>query len=185
MMLIYVLGGVALFGLIWLIATHNRLVSLRNHIRESESGIDVVLRRRHDLIPNLVETVKAYATHESDLFERVTNARNQAVRSMGSLAAVARPEGVLVAALNDLFMRVEAYPDLKANAHFLELQKELANTEDRIAAARRFYNANVRSYNTMIECFPSSIVAGMGSHTPREYFEVESVVMREMPAIRL
>ncbi|MAE60333.1 MAG: hypothetical protein CMJ49_03140, partial [Planctomycetaceae bacterium] len=137
-----------LLPLVWLIATYNGLVRLRQHVRESWSGIDTELRRRYDLIPNLVETVKGYAAHERETLEAVVRARQAAVESRGSPASQAADENVLVDTLGRLFALAEGYPDLKASGNFLELQNELVNTEDRIQAARRFYNANVRDLNT-------------------------------------
>jgi LemA protein len=150
---------------------------LRNHISESWSDIDVVLKRRHDLIPNLVETVKGYAAYEQGVLERVIEARNRAVAAVGSVGEQASSEGELVHSVNRLLATAEAYPDLKASAQFLALQKELADTEDRIAAARRFYNANVREYNTMLETFPSSMLSGGAQ--PAQFFEVDNLAVRE------
>ncbi|MEX0776389.1 MAG: LemA family protein [Phycisphaeraceae bacterium] len=176
-----------IFGvpLLWLIGTYNGLVRLRQHLRESWAGIDTELKRRYDLIPNLVETVKGYAAHERRVLEEVIAARQQAVNSTGSPAAQARDENALVGSLRQLFAVSEAYPDLKASAHFLALQKELANTEDRISAARRFYNANVRDLNTRIAQFPSNIVAGLFNFREAEYFEIEEVGMRAAPVVNL
>lgn len=175
----------ALILLIWFIGNYNGLVRLRNHCRESWSGIDTELKRRYDLIPNLVETVKAYAAHERQTLEAVIAARNQARMSSGSPASQARDENVLVGSLKSLFAVSERYPDLKANQNFLLLQKELANTEDRIQAARRFYNGNVRDYNTRIQVFPSNIVASIFSFKMEEFFEVEDMGMRSAPAVKI
>ncbi len=136
--------------LLWPIGTYNGLVRIRQHVRESWSGIDVELKRRYELIPNLVATVKGYAEHEKDVFERVVRARQAAVDSTGSPASQAKDENELVGSLRSLFAVVESYPDLKANEQFLNLQEELANTEDRIAAARRFFNGNVRDLNSRV-----------------------------------
>lgn len=182
---LYTLGGIALLGLIWLIGTFNGLVRLRNFVRESWAQIDTELRRRYDLIPNLVETVKGYAEHEREVLERVIAARNQAVRSTGSPASQARDENALVGSLRSLFAVAEGYPDLKANQNFLALQEELANTEDRIQAARRFYNANVRDLNTRIEVFPSSVVAALFGFERADFFEVESADVRRAPRVDL
>lgn len=171
----------ALLG--WVIATYNSLVRLKNFCRESWSGIDTELKRRYDLIPNLVETVKGYAKHERETLERVVEARTRALASTGSPGAQARDENALVGTLRQLFALVESYPDLKANRHFLELQRELANTEDRIQAARRFYNANVRDLNTRIEVVPSNVIAGMFGFAREEYFEVEDSGVRAAPVI--
>lgn len=169
---------VAVF-LLWVVSTMNRLVRLRNLVRESWAQVDVQLKRRYDLVPNLVETVKGYATYERETLERVVAARDRAVHAGGNAAA----ENELVSGVNRLLARAEAYPDLKASANFLELQHELANTEDRIAAARRFYNANVRDYNIAQEQFPTSLLAG--GHKPAAFFEVESVDVRATPVVRI
>jgi LemA protein len=159
------------------IMTVNRYARLRNLIRESWSNVDVQLKRRYDLIPALVETVRGYAAHEQETFARVVDARNRAMASVGSVSEHAAGEGELVRSVNALLARIEDYPELKASEHFLELQEELAKTEDRIAAARRFYNANVREYNTMLETFPSSMFAS--DRTPETYFEVDTLAVRE------
>jgi LemA protein len=176
--LLLVLVGTLFVTVIWWIVTMNRLVGLRNLIRESWANVDVALKRRYDLIPNLVETVKGFAQHERQTLEQVTAAREKAMRSLGPIAEQARDEEELVLAVNRLFAKIEAYPDLKASVHFLALQEELASTEDRIAAARRFFNANVRDYNTMIEAFPSSIVAGSQGHKPESFFEIDDLAVR-------
>ena len=182
-----IIAAVLILGLplVWLVGTYNGLVRLRQHVRESWSGIDTELKRRYDLIPNLVETVKGYAAHERETFERVVQARQQAVASDGSPEQQAHDENMLVGALRQLFAVAEGYPDLKASANFLHLQQELVNTEDRIQAARRFYNANVRDINTRIESFPSNIIAGMFKFQRHEFFEVESASMREAPSVKL
>ena len=171
--------------MIWALATYNVLVRLRNQVRESWAGIDTELKRRYDLIPNLVETVKGYAKHERETLESVTRARAQAVASTGSPASQAKDENVLVGALRGLWAVSESYPDLKANQNFLQLQRELANTEDRIQAARRFYNANVRDLNTRIEVFPSNLIAGMFGFQREEFFEVEEAAVRQVPNVQL
>ncbi len=168
---------------VWLIGTYNGLVRLRNHCRESWAGIDTELKRRYDLIPNLVATVKGYATHEQDTLARVTDARTRAVASTGSPASQARDENVLVGSLRQLFAVSERYPDLKASESFLKLQTELANTEDRLQAARRFYNANVRDLNTRIEVFPSNLIASLFGFTRAEYFEIEDSGVRQPPPV--
>jgi len=166
--------------LLWLVLTYNMFVRLRQQLSESWAGIDTELKRRYDLIPNLVETVKGYAGHERRTLEAVTEARARAAASGGSPGAQARDEQELVASLNRLLAVAEAYPDLKASAHFLQLQTELANTEDRIQAARRFFNANVRDLNTRVEVFPSNLVASMFGVKQAEFFEVESTVVRQV-----
>ncbi len=175
---------ILLLPLLWLITTYNGLVRLRQHVRESWSGIDTELKRRYDLIPNLVETVKGYAAHEREVLERVIEARNRAAASTGSPASQARDENVLVGGLRQLFALSEAYPDLKANVNFMHLQQELANTEDRIQAARRFYNANVRDLNTRIQIFPANLVAGSLGFKVEEYFEVENAIERTTPKVQ-
>lgn len=176
--LVAILALLVLVPVFWFVATANRIVKLRNHIRESWANVDVVLKRRYDLIPNLVETVKAYAAHEREVLERVVAARNQAASSVGDVGQQARDESQMVREVNTLLARSEAYPQLRSSANFLALQNELVNTEDRIAAARRFYNANVRDYNTLIDSFPASIVAGMQNAAPAEFFEVEDLAIR-------
>jgi len=179
-----ILAVIVLLPILWAAATYNTLVRLRNFVRESWAQIDTELKRRYDLIPNLVSSVKGYAAHEKETLERVIQARNQAVASTGSPASQAKDENVLVGALRQVFALAEAYPDLKANQNFTELQRELANTEDRIQAARRFYNANVRDLNTRTEVFPSNIIAGLFGFQKAEYFEVEDAAVREAPKVR-
>jgi len=169
--------------LLIVVGMYNSLVSGRNHVRESWAGIDTELKRRYDLIPNLVETVKGYAAHERTVLEHVVEARTRAVSSTGSPASQAKDENMLVGALKQLMAVVEGYPDLKANQSFLLLQKQLAETEDRIQAARRFYNANVRDYNNRCEMFPTNLMAGMFKFEPAEFFEIESAVQREVPSV--
>ncbi len=171
--------------LIYCIATYNRLVALRQLIGNAWSNIDAELKRRYDLIPNLVETVKGYAAHERDVFERVVQARQQAVNSTGSPEHQAADENVLVQALKSVLIVAEGYPQLKANEHFLELQRELVNTENRIQAARRFYNGNVKDLNTLIAQFPSSVIARQARFEPAEFFEVETVFEREPVKVSL
>src|SRR3954470_19873824 len=169
---------IAVLVLLWAVATYNGLVSRRNMVDEAWSGIDVQLKRRHDLIPNLVETVKGYAAHEKGVFEAVTNARAQAMQASGPAASGAA-EGILGQALGRLFAVAEAYPQLRASENFQQLQAELTNTEDQISASRRIYNGNVQSYNTRIQTFPNSVIAGAGGFTPREFFEIEVAAERE------
>lgn len=174
---------VALLPLVWLIATYNRFARLRVHLRESWSDIDVEMKRRYDLIPNLVETARGYAQHEQAVLEEVSELRSRALASQGTAAQQAVDETALMIGLKRLFAVVEAYPDLKADTHFLALQTELANTEDRIAAARRFYNGNVRDLNQLCEQFPSSIVAGMCGFQRADYFELASDAERVVPRV--
>ena len=184
-LVLIIAAAVILLPAIWFIATYNALIRTRNHCRESWADIDTELRRRYDLIPNLVETVKGYAAHERETLEAVTTARAAAVASTGSPAAQARDENTLVAALNRVFAVVEAYPDLKASDNFLSLQEELANTEDRIQRARRFYNANVRDMNNKVETVPSNLVANMFSFKREEFFEIQDAAVRQLPAVDL
>lgn len=178
------IGAVVLLPLLWLIGTYNGLVRLRNHCREAWSDIDTELKRRHNLIPNLVTTVKAYAKHEEAVLEAVVEARARADQPHDRVSDQGRDESELVRGVGRVFALAEGYPDLKADRNFLQLQNELVNTEDRIQAARRFYNANVRDFNTRIEMFPSSLMASMMGLTTRDYFEVESLAVREVPSVR-
>jgi LemA protein len=157
---------------IFVIVTYNSLVALRNRIENAWAQIDVQLKRRYDLIPNLVETVKGYATHEKETLERVIQARNMAM-SAGSVGEHAEAENMLTGALKSVFALSEAYPDLKANQGFLQLQEELTGTEGRIAYARQFYNDTVYKYNTKIQSFPAVILANMFKFSEREYFETD------------
>ena len=173
--------GVVLLLLIWLIVAYNRFVRLRNHIEESSSDIDVELKRRHDLIPNLVATVKGFAAHESELLERVVQLRNQAQSQGGAPANRSGAETALMLGMKQLFAVVEGYPELKSDAHFLALQEELALTEDRIAAARRFLNGNVRELRNLRESFPTSVVASMFGIKDAEFFELDDKAERVVP----
>lgn len=166
-----VLGIVVLLVLV-LVVIYNRLVRLRNRVEAAWSQIDVQLRRRHDLIPNLVETVKGYAAHERQTLEAVTQARQQAVAARG-VEDQAQAENMLTQTLRQLFAVAEAYPDLKANQNFLALQEELTGTEGRIAFSRQFYNEQVLAYDNALETFPSSVIAGAFNFEPRPYFEAE------------
>jgi LemA protein len=158
------------------IVSYNRFVSQKQLIKDAWANIDTELRRRYDLIPNLVETVRGYAGHERTVFENVTRARAAATAATGSPASQAAAEGPLVAALRQLFAVVENYPELKANENFLALQQELSNTEDRLQTARRFYNANVRDYNQRVKQFPSGVIASMFGFKEEEFFEVEEAL---------
>ncbi|HLN19107.1 MAG TPA: LemA family protein [Patescibacteria group bacterium] len=159
--------------IIWIIALYNGLIKLKNRVDEAWSDIDVQLKRRHDLIPNLVNTVKGYAAHEKEVFDKVTQARAAAMGA-GTAEAKGQAENMLSGALKSLFAVAEAYPDLKANQNFLELQRELTDTEDKIMASRRFYNGNVRDFNTKIQTFPTNVFAGMLNFTKREFFQAEA-----------
>lgn len=177
--LILIVAAVILVPPIAVAVVYNRLVRLRNSIKESWSDVDTELKRRYDLIPNLVSTVKGYAKHEREVFDEVTRAREAALTNTGSPAAQAKDENQLVGALRSLFAIAENYPDLKASQNFLSLQQELSNTEDRIQAARRFYNANVRENNIMIQSFPSNIIANLFGFKEAEFFELEDAAARE------
>jgi len=170
---------------LWVAFMYNSLVRGRNHCTEAWSNIDTELKRRYDLIPNLVNAVKGYASHEREVMERVAQARSAAVASQGSPASQAKDENVLVDSLRRLLAVVEKYPDLKANQNFLDLQEELVNTEDRIQRARRFYNGNVRDYNNRVEIFPSNIVARCFGLKEREFFEIEAAVERKAPVVKI
>jgi LemA protein len=169
--LLIIVGIVVLFVIV-AVAMYNSLVRLRNRIDAAWAQIDVQLKRRYDLIPNLVETVKGYASHERETLESVTQARNMALGAQGPQQQ-AEAENVLSGALKSLFAVSEAYPDLKANQNFLNLQEELTGTEGRIAYARQFYNDQVYSYNTKIQTFPSMLIAGPFHFVPREFFEAD------------
>ncbi|HTX86586.1 MAG TPA: LemA family protein [Candidatus Nanoarchaeia archaeon] len=158
---------------LWVIAMYNGLVRGKNRTDEAWSDIDVQLKRRYDLIPNLVETVKGYAAHEKTTFENVVNARNRAMSiTDGASSAKGEAENMLSGALKSVFALAEAYPDLKANQNFLELQRELTDTEDKIQAARRFYNGNVRDFNTSLQVFPTNVINGMLNFKAYEFFQV-------------
>ena len=175
-----VLGLLVLVAIVGVVS-YNRFVSQRTLIRDSWANIDTELKQRYDLIPNLVETVRGYASHEREVLENVTRARAAAASATGSPAEQAAAEGPLVAALRQLFAVVENYPDLKANQGFLQLQAELTNTEDRLQTARRFYNANVRDFNARVKQFPSVLVANMFGFKEEEFFEVEDAVREAGP----
>lgn len=169
--------------LLYFVVTYNSLVALRNHIRDAWANIDTELKRRYDLIPNLVETVKGYAAHEKETLERVIQARNAAVGAEG-VQQQAEAENMLTGALRQLFALSENYPNLKANENFLRLQEELTGTENRIAFARQHYNSSVTIYNTATEMFPSSMVAGMFGFRKRDFFEIEDPAEREAPQVQ-
>jgi LemA protein len=179
--LIVILVIVVVLGIIFA-ALYNGLVKLRNVVHESWAQIDVELKRRHDLIGNLVETVKGYAAHERGTLDEVTHARAAAMAPNQSPAQAAQTEGELSRALVNLQAVSEAYPDLKANQNFMALQNELGSTEDRIASARRYYNANVRALNTKVETLPTNVIAGMAGVSKAEYFETEGIT-REAPRV--
>lgn len=171
MTVLYVLLGALAIVAVFLIGIYNSLVSKKQRVNQAFADIDVQLKQRQNLIPNLVETVKGYATHERETLDAVISARNSAVAA-NSPGEMAQAEGVLTSALGKLFALAEAYPDLKANENFKDLQDELSVIEDKLAAARRFYNAAVQDYNTSREQFPNSIVAGMFNFPEREFFDL-------------
>jgi LemA protein len=168
---------------LWGIGIYNGLVKLRNLVQEAWRQIDVELTRRHDLIPNLVETVKGYASHERETLDAVIRARNAAAQPGSSIAEQGQQEGVLTQALGRLFALAEAYPDLKANQNFLALQNELTSTEDRIAAGRRYYNATVRELNTKVETIPTNVIANVANVERADYFEEENEQVRSAPSV--
>lgn len=163
--------GIVVVLLLYIILTYNGLVALRNRVKEAWSDIDVQLKRRYDLIPNLVEVVKGYASHEKETLERVITARNVAMSANGAKEK-GEAENVLSGALKNLFALSENYPDLKASTNFLELQRELSDTENKIQAARRFYNGNVKDFNTKIETFPANIIANMFNFKANDFFSI-------------
>ncbi len=171
-----IVGGVAVVLLLAVALSYNRFVSQRQLIDNAWANVDTELRRRYDLIPNLVRTVEGYATHEREVLRSVVEARNEAVERAGDVADQTEPERVLVHSLKSLLALAEAYPDLKADAHFLELQEELAITEDRIQAARRLYNGNVRDYNQRVESVPSNVVAMAAGFQRHDYFEIDAAI---------
>ncbi len=167
-----ILLGIVVVVVIAIIAMYNGLITLKNRVDEAWSDISVQLKRRYDLIPNLISTVKGYAAHEKEVFEKVTQARTQAMNA-GTTQEKAEAENMLSGTLKSLFAVSENYPDLKANQNFLELQRELTDTEDKIMASRRFYNGNVRDFNTKLQVFPTNMIAGMLNFTAREFFEMD------------
>ncbi len=178
-----VVGALVLIVVLWLIVTYNGFVRLRNLVQEAWRQIDVELNRRYSLIPNLVETVRGYAQHEQSTLQAVIQARNVASQPTSSMAERGANEGALTEAISRLFALAENYPTLRADTSFLNLQHELTNTEDRIAAGRRFYNANVRDLNTKRETFPSNIVAGMFNFHRADYFQVDQAQVSATPQI--
>lgn len=179
MMALLIIGGVIVLLLLFLWATYNGLVKTNVRVEEAWSDITVQLKRRMDLIPNLVETVKGYAKHEAETLEKVVSQRANAIG--GSVAETAETENMLSGALKSLFAVAESYPDLKANQNYLQLQGELVDTEDKIQASRRFYNGAVRDLNTKVQVFPTNIFAGMLGFKKREFFEIEDRVIAEKP----
>jgi len=178
MIVFYIILGILIAAVLWAIFTYNRLVVLRNRTKEAWSDIDVQLKRRYNLIPNLVETVKGYAAHERELFEKVTEARSRAIGAK-TVKERSEAENMLSSTLKTLFAVAENYPQLKASQNFLELQRELRDTEDKIQAARRFYNSNVRDLNIKIESFPAKIIANLFAFKKMDLFEIEEPAARE------
>jgi LemA protein len=177
-----VVVGVGVLILLWVVGAYNGLVRLRNAVKNAWSQIDVQLKRRHDLIPNLVETAKGYMVHERETLENVTRARNLA-QSAAGVANQGKAESGLTAALSGFFATAEQYPDLKANQNFLALQEELASTENRIGFARQAYNDAAMQFNNKVEMFPGNIVAGMFNFAKSEFFEIEDAAQREVPKV--
>ncbi|PLX21345.1 hypothetical protein C0584_02855 [Candidatus Parcubacteria bacterium] len=179
--ILWVVLGVIVFLVGYVIAMYNGLVRLKNRVEEAWSDIDVQLKRRYDLIPNLIEVVKGYASHEKETLERVVEARNSAMRAQesGDAKAQGEAENMLSGTLKSIFALSESYPDLKANQNFLELQQELSDTENKIQASRRFYNTNVRDFNTKIEMFPTNLIAKQLGFTARDFFEIENEEEKE------
>ncbi|NOX18894.1 MAG: LemA family protein [Chlorobi bacterium] len=168
---------------LFFVSVYNSLVRLRNQVKNAWSQIDVQLKRRHDLIPNLIETVKGYMNHERDTLENITKARSEAM-SAGTVGEKAKAESALNGAMSKFFLVVENYPDLKANQNFLSLQEELSSTENKISFSRQAYNDQVLSYNNKVEMFPSSMIAGMFNFKHEEFFEIENKEEREVPKVK-
>jgi LemA protein len=179
---IIVVVAILVIAVLYFIGKRNSIIASRNRVDESWSGIDVQLKRRHDLVPNLVETVKGYAAHESQVFEKVTQARADAMSAQG-VADTAKAEQGLTGALAGLRAVAENYPQLRATENFQQLSRNLSELEDEIQASRRIYNSNVQSYNTSIQQFPGSIIANQGGFTAREYFEIEDAAERQPVAV--
>jgi len=183
MILFYAFIGLVLLVAFYGVGIYNRLVKLKTLVAEAWSGIDVQLKKRYDLIPNLVETVKAYASHEKETFENVTKARNQA-QNATTVAGQQTAENQLNKSLLNLFAVAEQYPDLKANENFLSLQKELSVVESDIEKSRRYYNGTTRDQNILIDSFPSNIIAGMTNFSKTEFFEIDTDVERQNPQVK-
>lgn len=182
-MTIYIVLAVVVILIFWFVGMYNGLVRLRNQVKNAWSQIDVQLKRRHDLIPNLVETAKGYMKHERETLEGITNARSHATQASG-VANQAKAEGELSGALSRFMLVVENYPDLKANQNFLSLQEELSSTENKVSFARQFYNDQVQTFNTKIESVPTNIIAGMFNFKTAEFFEIETAAEREVPKVQ-
>lgn len=182
-MVLLIFAALALVLIVWFFSVYNSLVQLRLRVENAWSQIDVQLKRRHDLIPNLVEAAKGYLAHEKDTLERVIKARTQAIDASG-LEDKAKAENFLTQTLRSLFAVVERYPDLKANQNILKLQEELTSTENKIAFARQYYNDEVRLFNTQIQVVPSNIVANLSGFTKKEFFEIEDLSQKEAPKVK-
>jgi len=183
LLVLLVLGGIVLVAGLWFVMTYNGLVRLRNQVKNAWSQIDVQLKRRYDLIPNIVETVKGYAAHEKETFERVIQARQRGIDA-STVKQQQEAENMITGALRQLFALSEAYPNLKANENFLALQEELASTENKIGFARQYYNETVKDFNTRQEMFPANLVASMLGFQPAEFFEIEEASQREAPKVK-
>ena len=185
-MFMFIILGAIVVIILWLIATYNSLVKSRNQVDEAWSDIDVQLKRRHDLIPNLIETVKGYAAHEREVFEKVTEARASAMKAQESAdpQAAGQAENMLTGALKTLFAVAENYPALKADQNFAKLQDELTDTENKVQASRRFYNGNVRDFNTKVQMFPTNMIAGMFNFATRSFFEIENEEEKKNPEVK-
>ena len=182
MWIIYILVGIIIVLIFWLIGVYNALIRLKNQTDEAWSDIDVQLKRRYDLIPNLIETVKGYATHEREVFENVTKARAQAMGAQNP-EEKGKAENMLTGALKSLFAVAENYPQLRASENFAKLQDELSDTENKIQASRRFYNGNVRDFNTKIQVFPNNMIAARLGFKNREFFELEEEAAKQAPKV--
>ena len=183
----YIVLAIAAVLILWLIALYNALVKLRNRTKEAWSDIDVQLKRRYDLIPNLINSVKGYMQHERGLLEKITQYRSQAVEAekSGDMKKISAAEGLLGGMLGKLQIAVEAYPDLKANQNVAQLMDELSDTENKIQASRRFYNGQVRDFNTKVESFPNNLFAGILKFVKFEFFEIEDAAQRENVKVEL
>jgi LemA protein len=182
MTVVWIVIGVVVLLALTFILVRNSIIGSRNRVDEAWSGIDVQLKRRHDLVPNLVEAVKGYAQHERETFEKVTQARAAAMQASGP-AEASRAEGMLSQALGGLRVVAEQYPELRATENFQQLTRNLSELEDEIQASRRIYNSNVQAYNTKIQVFPNSVIANAGGFTPREFFEIEDAGDRAVPEV--
>lgn len=182
-MSLFIYLGILVIIILWVAGMYNGLVRLRNQVKNAWSQIDVQLKRRHDLIPNLVETAKGYMKHERETLENITKARSQAVDASG-VANQAKAEGELSNALSRFMLVVENYPDLKASQNFMSLQEELSSTENKVAFARQFYNDQVQTFNTKIESVPTNIIANMFNFKQAEFFEIETAAEREAPKVQ-